>query len=377
VLSYSQPADHGNPLQGSFEQRLTLLHRSTDRPMVLHTTGYNVRISPTLRSEPTRLVDGNQISVEQRFFTPSRPDPADWSTLDIWQAATDHHRLVDALDDVYPRQWLSTGASKGGMTSVYHRRFYPDDVDGTVAYVAPNDVVNAEDSAYTEFFEEVGSPECRSALTALELEALGPRRAALGERFAASAAAEGWTFERTIGTVDRALEMVVMDTAWAFWPFGTQLGYPVPSFDRLEGLLRYRGLYQPRTVVPSELPMRFEPQRMRDIDQWVTPAASFCSSTARTTRGARRRSSSDAGLATRTGTRPTAPTTAPTSRRWGPPRRPRRPQRSSGGPVSHRRRPLVRRHHALRRSTATTKHSTGGGRSASHVKIRMIATITP
>ena len=23
------------------------------------------------------------------------------------------------------------------MTSVYHRRFYPDDVDGTVAYVAP------------------------------------------------------------------------------------------------------------------------------------------------------------------------------------------------------------------------------------------------
>jgi hypothetical protein len=321
VLSYSQPADHGNPLQGSFEQRLTILHRSTDRPMVLHTTGYNVRISPTFRSEPTRLVDGSQISVEQRFFTPSRPDPADWSTLDIWQAATDHHRLVDALDDVYPGQWLSTGASKGGMTSVYHRRFYPDDVDGTVAYVAPNDVVNAEDSAYTEFFEEVGSPECRSALTALELEALGPRRAALGERFAAAAAAEGWTFERTIGTVDRALEMVVMDTAWAFWQYlgeancadvpapnastdeiygfldavvsfgfytdqglepyipyyfqaGTQLGYPVPSFDRLAGLLRYRGLYQPRSVVPSELPMRFEPQRMRDIDQWVKHAGS-------------------------------------------------------------------------------------------------------
>lgn len=75
VLSYTQPADHSNPGAGSFEQRLTLLHNATDRPMVLHTSGYNVRISPT-RSEPARLVDGNQISVEQRFFTPSRPEPA-------------------------------------------------------------------------------------------------------------------------------------------------------------------------------------------------------------------------------------------------------------------------------------------------------------
>ena len=93
VLSYRQPADHEHPRKGSFEQRLTLLHKRTDRPMVLHTSGYNVRISPT-RSEPTRLVDGNQISVEQRFFAPSRPEPADWSKLNIWQAATDHHRLA-------------------------------------------------------------------------------------------------------------------------------------------------------------------------------------------------------------------------------------------------------------------------------------------
>ena len=315
VLSYEQPADHRNPLAGSFQQRFTLLHKDTARPMVLHTSGYNVRISAT-RSEPARLVDGNQISVEQRFFSPSRPSPADWSTLDIWQAATDHHRLVDALDDVYSQRWLSTGASKGGMTSVYHRRFYPDDVDGTIAYVAPNDAVNAEDSAYTAFFEDVGTPACRAALTALEREALGPRRDALLERLTATAAAEGWTFAKTIGTADRALEMSVLDTAWAFWQYsgaancanvpgpdastdavyafidgvvsfgfytdqglepyipyyfqaGTQLGYPVPSFERLDGLLRYRGLYQPRAVVPRELPMRFEPQRMRDVDEWV------------------------------------------------------------------------------------------------------------
>ncbi|MFG2037513.1 S28 family serine protease [Dactylosporangium sp. NPDC048998] len=133
ILSIAQPVDHRHPRAGTFQQRFTLLHRGTDRPMVLHTTGYNVP-EYAFRSEPTRLVDGNQISVEQRFFTPSRPEPANWEQqLTIWQAATDHHRIVQALKPIYSQQWISTGASKGGMTSVYHRRFYPDDVDGTVA----------------------------------------------------------------------------------------------------------------------------------------------------------------------------------------------------------------------------------------------------
>jgi hypothetical protein len=139
VLTITQPADHRRPSAGTFQQRLTLLHRGTDRPTVLHTTGYGVPAS-IFRAEPTRLIDGNQISVEQRFFTPSRPEPADWSDLTIWQAATDHHRIVRALASLYPANWISTGASKGGMTSIYHRRFYPADVDGTVAYVAPPDI---------------------------------------------------------------------------------------------------------------------------------------------------------------------------------------------------------------------------------------------
>src|SRR5947208_5948525 len=91
-LHYTQPVDHHNPGAGSFQQRFQLLHKATDRPMVLHTTGYNMP-EYGFRSEPTKTIDGNQISVEQRFFSPSRPDPADWSKLDIWQAATDHHRI--------------------------------------------------------------------------------------------------------------------------------------------------------------------------------------------------------------------------------------------------------------------------------------------
>jgi PS-10 peptidase S37 len=314
-LTFRQPADHRHPSAGSFDQRITILHRDAARPMVLYTGGYNVNPNPT-RSEPTRLVDGNQLSVEQRFFTPSRPQPADWSDLNIWQAATDHHLLVEALEPIYGGAWLSTGGSKGGMASIYHRRFYPDDVDGTVAYVAPNDPVNFEDSAYTRFFRTVGDATCRDALVALQREALGRRRAELLARWQATAAAAGLTFSRTIGTADRSLELSVLDTPWAFWQYlteadcpsvppptastdaiyafidsvvsfafytdqgldpyvpyyfqaGTQLGWPEPSFRHLRGLTRYPGLYEPRAVVPRELPMRFEPLRMLDINLWV------------------------------------------------------------------------------------------------------------
>ena len=33
-LTFTQPADHRNARAGTFQQRLTLLHRGTDRPMV-------------------------------------------------------------------------------------------------------------------------------------------------------------------------------------------------------------------------------------------------------------------------------------------------------------------------------------------------------
>ena len=73
-LTFRQAVDHRNPQGPTFEQRLQLLHRDASRPMVLHTTGYNMP-EVAFRSEPTALVDGNQISVEQRFFEPSRPQP--------------------------------------------------------------------------------------------------------------------------------------------------------------------------------------------------------------------------------------------------------------------------------------------------------------
>ncbi|MBM2620688.1 aminopeptidase [Actinoplanes sp. LDG1-06] len=316
VLTYRQPVDHKRPNAGTYEQRLTLLHRSTDAPVVLSTSGYGLAANPQPgRTEPTRLLDANQVSVEHRFFTPSRPAPADWSDLTIWQEASDEHRIVTALKTIYSTKWIQTGGSKGGMTSVYHRRFYPNDVDGVVAYVAPNDSLNDLDSAYDRFFATVGDAACRSALNGVQREAL-KRRDRLVPRLAAS----GFSFSRTVGTADRSFELTVLDTVWAFWQYSlaadcasvppatatddeiydwidgvagwsfytdaglepywpyyyqaaTQLGWPSLRFTHLRDLRRYPGIYTANSSLPAELRSRHNPFPMIDVDLWVRTAS--------------------------------------------------------------------------------------------------------
>ncbi len=99
-ITFTQPVDQQHPDRGTFEQRLTLLHKDTARPMVMYTGGYYVSQNPS-RSEPTQIVDGNQLSMEYRFFDPSRPANPDWSKqLTIWQAATDQHRIIESFKDL-------------------------------------------------------------------------------------------------------------------------------------------------------------------------------------------------------------------------------------------------------------------------------------
>jgi hypothetical protein len=234
--------------------------------------------------------------------------------MTIWQAATDHHRIVQALKRIYSKEWISTGASKGGMTSVYHRRFYPDDVNGTVAYVAPQDVVNNEDSAYDRFFTKVGTAQCRAALDGVQIEAL-KRRAEFDARYQAWATENERTFG-IVGSVDRAFEFMVNGTTWAFWQYSAesecagvppasassddiwawldavygldsntdqgiegfipyyfqasyQLGYPEITLPHLARLQHYRGQDRAQSYIPRDLVPRFQPLAMLDIDAWV------------------------------------------------------------------------------------------------------------
>ncbi|HEX5059561.1 MAG TPA: S28 family serine protease [Kofleriaceae bacterium] len=220
-MQYEQPVDHKNPGGAHFTQRMTLMYRNYAAPMVVYNSGYFVSYTRGSRSQVTQLVDGNQLSMEYRYFEPSRPDPADWTKLDIEQAANDQHRITQVLQArLFQGKWLTTGASKGGMTSLFHRRFFPDDVDGTVAFVAPidypEDAVQSPTNRFFVFLENVGTdPTCRQKLKDFQNLALA-RRDAMKTRMRMAA-----TYTAILGE-DRALEFAVEELPFIFWQYGSQ-----------------------------------------------------------------------------------------------------------------------------------------------------------
>ncbi|WP_427384054.1 S28 family serine protease [Janibacter sp. G56] len=317
TIDYTQDVDHRDPSKGTFTQRLTLLHKDVSRPMVMYTGGYYVSQNPN-RSEPTRIVDGNQLSMEYRFFDPSRPAQPDWEEqLTIWQAATDQHEIIETFKGLYDQNWLTTGGSKGGMTATYHRRFYPDDVSGSIPYVAPNDVRDHQD-VYNAFLDEVGDDQaCRDTLTGLQRRALGADRQWFLDRAAADSAANGYTYD-IVGDLEKAVESGVVDAYFAFWQYSKQsdcatlpdprtasnetvygwfeqvspltvyadqstgyytpyyfqaayqLGSPEPYENRIGDLLTYPGADVAMTFVPDAVkPSTFDRAAMPDVDKWV------------------------------------------------------------------------------------------------------------
>jgi hypothetical protein len=315
VMTYNQPADHTHPECQRFEQRVNLLHTSDAQPMVLQTSGYYVGSSAS-RAEPTQLLAANQLSVEHRFFPPSIPEPADWSHLTLRQSADDFHRITEALKPIYTGRWLSTGGSKGGETVVFHRRFYPDDVDATVAYVAP--LAFRDDARFTPFMDTVGGDDqlpCRERLWAFQREVLS-RRDRMLERLRTYADAEKLTYAQ-LG-YEKALEHAVIETYFAFWQYNTpanctrlipdtsapdeallatlddqvglatfsdadirayaayyyqaavELGWPTPYEDHLGSLIHHPDTDTGEVYSPPGLPVLFREQAMPDIQDWVS-----------------------------------------------------------------------------------------------------------
>ncbi|MEV0119977.1 S28 family serine protease [Streptomyces sp. NPDC050703] len=316
-LTYRQPVDHRRPHGATFTQRATLWHKSTARPTVLYTGGYTLAGGT---ASLTRLIDANQVSVEHRYFAESRPQGAagdDWSKMTVQQEAADEHRLTRALRTIEKGKWLGTGTSKGGMTATYHERFHPGDLDAVVAFVAPNDADNRDDSGYERFFRTVGTQECRDALNAVQREML-VRRDTLLPRFEREAKAEGSTFDQTLGTTGRAYEFAVLDQVWNFWQSGTaadcptvpdagkatddelydwskkhgfsvyrdqelgtngsgpyyrqaatQLGWADLRFSHLKDVRRHPDVYQPNSVLPEAMRGTYDNRTMADVDRWV------------------------------------------------------------------------------------------------------------
>jgi hypothetical protein len=230
VLHFTQPVDHDAPDGATFQQEVSLIHRDLAAPMMAVTSGYEDYIHD-FADEPTQLLHANQISIEHRFFAESRPSPEDWSKLTIAQMAADEHAIITQLKGIYHAPWVSSGASKGGMTAVYHRRFYPDDVAGTLAYVAPLSF-SIPDPRYATFIDAVGTPACRTAIRAVAKEMLQNRRAALLSR----AQAQGKTYTRI--AIGPALESAIEDLEWTFWQYyGLQFCNAIPAVNATDDKL--------------------------------------------------------------------------------------------------------------------------------------------
>jgi hypothetical protein len=156
-----QPVDHQNLLGQTFTQRLYLSHVDESMPMIFAPNGY--ASTPTSGQEIAGILGTNCISVTHRYFEGSKPEPLDWQYLTVEQAAADHHRIVALFKQIYNGIWISSGRSKSGRTALYHRRFYPDDVRATLAYVAPF-VLAPHDRRFFEYIETLGDEDCRNKL---------------------------------------------------------------------------------------------------------------------------------------------------------------------------------------------------------------------
>ncbi len=214
-IDIAQPVDHQDSGAGTFTQRFYLSHRGEDAPMVFYTSGYG--ISRGFESELSALLKSNQILLVHRYFPGAVPS-ADWKYLTIRQAADDQHRIREILKSIYPGKWISTGASKGGMTALYYRRFHPDDVEVTVAYVAPI-MPFPDDPRVAPFLAQVGTPECRQKIIDFQRLAFS-RRAALMPLFRQYAQSRGYVFG--IVPEEAAFEYTVLEYLFAFWQYGEE-----------------------------------------------------------------------------------------------------------------------------------------------------------
>jgi PS-10 peptidase S37 len=223
-IVFEQPLDHAHPDGEKFQQHVFVSHLGFDRPVVLNTEGYAAR-GAGRGGELQSMLNANSVTVEHRFFGRSTPSPIKWKFLTVKQAADDMHAIVSGLKKIYPGKWVSTGASKGGQTALFYKCYYPDDVDATVAYVAPINV-QQEDPRIYQFLQTVGDEATRQKIKDFQI-ALFKHEDEILPLVKARADQQRWTFAMGL---PKAYEYGVLEYPYAFWQYGTNPA-DLPSAD--------------------------------------------------------------------------------------------------------------------------------------------------
>lgn len=226
VLKFEQPLDHNNPESIKFHQRVFLSHLNFENPVVFITEGYGAGYAnhPRYINELSSILNANQICVEHRYFGESTPSEVDWKHLTIFNSASDHHNVVEALNDIYNGKWVNTGISKGGQTTMYHRYFYPEDVDASVGYVCPLNF-SIEDKRVYRFLEQVGDSIARNKVIDFQFEMLQNKSKYL-QAFEKLAEKKELTYPMDLL---EAYELTVLEYSFAYWQWGVVPVEEIPT----------------------------------------------------------------------------------------------------------------------------------------------------
>lgn len=213
-----QPLDHSDTMKGFFLQRVFVADKGKQNAVLLITEGYgaNYAASPRYINELSPMLNSNQIFVEHRYFGESWPDSVNWDHLTSKNAAGDHHSVVELFKKYYSGKWINTGISKGGQTAVYHRAFFPEDVDVTVAHVAPLNF-GVEDGRHEPFLRKVpGTAEQRKKIEEFQIEVL-KNRDVLVPLLEDYSKEKNYTYRISM---DEVLDYCVLEYPFALWQWG-------------------------------------------------------------------------------------------------------------------------------------------------------------
>lgn len=213
-----QPINHKDTTNGFFLQRVFVSDKGIENPVVVITEGYNANYAakPTYLNELSSMLDANQICIEHRYFGQSVPEPLNWDNLTVENAVADHHRIIQLFKKYYHSKWISTGISKGGQTAMSHRKFFPDDVDVTVAYVGPLNF-SVEDGRHEPYIaHKSGNAKQRKAVLNFQLEAF-KRKTQLLPLLKDYSEEKKYTYKMPLGEV---FDYCVLEYSFSFWQWG-------------------------------------------------------------------------------------------------------------------------------------------------------------
>jgi hypothetical protein len=214
-----QYLDHGNPAAGKFNQRVILSDYNKFSPVIFVTEGYKAdyALKDSYINELSKILEGNQIVVEHRYFGKSMPDNVNWNYLTMENACGDLHRIMKIFKRIYNNQnkWIATGISKGGTNTFAYKAFFPDDVDVWIPYVGPINF-GIEDGRHEKFLTKVGTKSCRDKVMAFQKMIL-MKRDSIQPLLDSLIKVKNYTYPISN---EEVLDYCVLEYSFSFWQWG-------------------------------------------------------------------------------------------------------------------------------------------------------------